>query len=265
MASGPAQAPAASDALPRLAILDTDSGFLLVLENRLQRAGWRYTVLGGAQDPAAFAIEQFDALVVDVRLLGAGRMQWLARLCEAHPGLAILVCTGSSSVAERVTALRLGVADWLSKPCHPDELIARVEATTCSHRRPEIRDLEPLRCGEVEVRPDQFQAFVAGRSLRLTRREYRLLELLARAGGEAVPRELLYESVWRRPMERNDRSVDVFVAKLRGKLRRASPHWRYIHTQVRLGYRLAAEPVDGLSVLGSDAKHPRPTREPLAA
>ena len=78
-------------------------------------------------------------------------------------------------------------------------------------------------------------------SLRLTRREYQLIELLSRAGTEVLPRERIYECLWGYEMARNDRSVDVFVHKLRRKLERASPEWSYIQTHFGIGYRLVAE------------------------
>ena len=132
------------------------------------------------------------------------------------------------------------------------------------------RDLRPLSCGELEIRPDQFQAFVGGRSLGLTRREYGLIELLARADGESLSREQIYETVWGRPMPRSDRSVDVFVHKLRGKLSTASPHFLYVHTEFRFGYRLAPQPVDGALVLAASAialaaEDSAPLQQPLAA
>jgi DNA-binding response OmpR family regulator len=95
--------------------------------------------------------------------------------------------------------------------------------------------------GEVEIRPGQYQAFVHGRSLELTRREFQLIELLCGARGEVLGRESIYESLWGYEMARNDRSVDVFVHKLRRKLKDASPAWRYVHTHPRAGYRLTAE------------------------
>jgi DNA-binding response OmpR family regulator len=230
---------------PRVAILDCDSGFLVVLANRLERLGWKHRVLTARVSTKTLASMQVDALIVDVAILGARRWKWLARLCEQRPDVRVVVCTGSSTVAERVCALRLGADDWLSKPCHPEELIARVEAVTAHRRRPESRDLEPVSIGEVEIRPDQYQAFVRGRSLRLTRREYQLIELLSRADGEVLAREDIYECLWGSEMIRNDRSVDVFVHKLRRKLERASPRWRYVHTHFGIGYRLAGESVDG--------------------
>jgi DNA-binding response OmpR family regulator len=107
---------------------------------------------------------------------------------------------------------------------------------------------KPFSAGEVEIRSDRFQAFVGGRSLELTRREFELIELLAGGEGRVLEREEIYSRLWGYAMVRGDRSVDVFVRKLRQKLEKASPDWRYIHTHFGIGYRFAAEPVNGLTV-----------------
>ncbi|HXM86187.1 MAG TPA: response regulator transcription factor [Solirubrobacteraceae bacterium] len=248
----------------RVAIMDSDSGFLAVLSNRLERLGSEHQMLAFTATPAKIAALELDVLILDLASLGVGRWDWLERLCEAKPSFGVVICTGASTVQERVRALRLGADDWLGKPCHAEELIARVESVAGARRRAEPRNLDPVTIGEVEIRPDLFQAFVAGVSLALTRREFQLIELLAAARGEILERELIYERLWGYEMARNDRSVDVFVHKLRRKLKHASPQWSYIHTQFRVGYRLRAER-DG------DATAPlelRPRREqpvPLAA
>jgi DNA-binding response OmpR family regulator len=245
---------------PRVAILDCDSGFLAVLTNRIERLGWQYRVLSARTTQKTLASLQADVLIVDLSMLGARRWKWLARQCEQRPDVRVIVCSGTSTVAERVCALRLGADDWLAKPCHPEELIARVEAVTSQRHRPEPRDLSPVIVGEVEIRPDLYQAFVHGHSLGLTRREYQLIQLLSRAGSEIQPREVIYECLWGYTMARNDRSVDVFIHKLRRKLERASPEWRYIHTHFGIGYRLGAERVDGAAELELGR-----AREPLVA
>jgi DNA-binding response OmpR family regulator len=225
-------------------VLDRDTGFLVVLAKRLERLEWKHELLAAGATTDAVAAMSLDALIVDLASLGARRWEWLERLCQTPRSFAIIICTGSSTVVERVHALRLGADDWLSKPCHPEELIARAEAVVGHRRRPEPRDIEPVTVGEVEIRRDQYQAFVAGSSLKLTRREFQLIELLACSGTEVMERELIYESLWGCEMARNDRSVDVFVHKLRRKLKRASPQWDYVHTHFRLGYRFAAERVE---------------------
>lgn len=238
----------AETAALEVAILDRDSGFMLVLANRMERLGWKHHVLPARVSAKAIAAVEADVLVVDVAILGAQRWRWLGRLCDQRPDLRVIVCTASSTVAERVCALRLGADDWLGKPCHPEELLARIEAVTAHRCRPQARELDPVTVGEVEIRPDQYQAFVRGVSLHLTRREYQLIELLSRAGGNVLPRERIYECLWGGEMIRNDRSVDVFVHKLRRKLERASPRWSYVHTHFGIGYCLIAKPAERVTV-----------------
>ena len=141
--------------------------------------------------------------------------------------------------------LRLGADDWITKPCHPEEVIARVQSVVRRRRRSASRAVtKPVSAGELEIRSDRFQAFVGDQSIDLTRREFELIELLAAAEGRVLEREDIYSSLWGYTMVRGDRSVDVFVRKLRQKLEKASPKWRYIHTHFGIGYRFAAEPIE---------------------
>ncbi len=100
---------------------------------------------------------------------------------------------------------------------------------------------EKLCAGELEVRPDEFLAVAAGERLELTARELELLTALLRREGRIVSREELHVSVWGAPYRKSDRSVDVYVGKLRQKLEYALPGRRFIHTHFGFGYRLQAE------------------------
>jgi DNA-binding response OmpR family regulator len=228
----------------RIAVLDRDSGFIQVLSKRLDRLGWEHRVLASPVPAEAIVSMRLSALVVDLAILGPQAWTWLERLCDALPELGIVVCTGPSTVAQRVRGLRLGADDWITKPCHPEEVIARVQSVVRRRRRTTGRtEVKPVTAGEVEIRSDRFQAFVAGNSIDLTRREFELIELLAAAEGRVLEREEIYSRLWGYAMVRGDRSVDVFVRKLRQKLEKTSPGWRYIHTHFGIGYRFAAEPV----------------------
>jgi DNA-binding response OmpR family regulator len=241
-----AQTPAPGQAPLRIAVIDTDSGFLQVLTKRLERLGWEHRVLASAVPVDTIVAMRLSAVVVDLAVLGPAAWEYLDRLCTGLPGLGVVVCTGQSTVAQRVRGLRIGADDWLSKPCHPEELIARVEAVVRRRRRAEASASDrPIMAGEIQIRADRFQAFVSDKSIDLTRREFELIELLAAADGRVLEREEIYQRVWGYAMARGDRSVDVFVRKLRQKLERASPEWRYIHTHFGVGYRFAAEPADG--------------------
>lgn len=102
--------------------------------------------------------------------------------------------------------------------------------------------VEILRVGRLEVRPADYLARVDGQPLDLTVRELNLLAALARRRGRIVSREELYDAVWHRPLRAHDRSVDVYVRKLRTKLRAALPGWVFIHTHFGFGYRFEPEP-----------------------
>lgn len=238
-------APSPQGAPLRIAVIDADSGFLQVLTKRLDRLGWEHRVVPGPVPIETVVAMRLGAIVIDLATLGTQAWDYLERLCNAVPGLGVVVCTGQSTVAQRVRGLRMGADDWVTKPCHPEELIARVEAVVRRRRRTEAPAAsKPVQAGEVEVRADQFQAFVDGRSIDLTRREFELIHLLAEAEGRVLEREEIYQRVWGYAMARGDRSVDVFVRKLRQKLEKASPNWRYIHTHFGVGYRFSPERVD---------------------
>jgi DNA-binding response OmpR family regulator len=100
---------------------------------------------------------------------------------------------------------------------------------------------EVLEVGPLQIVPDEHLARAEGRALMLSIRELRLLTELARRADRIVEREELFRLVWGREMRSRDRSVDVYVRKLRVKLEAALPGWRFIHTHFGFGYRLAAE------------------------
>ena len=232
--------PPASESSVRIALIDDDSGFFAVLDRRFDLLGWDRRVLGYAPGPDQLAAQRLHVVIVNPAITG---LDYVERTALALPGLALLVCTGASTLADRVRGLRGGADDWLTKPCHPEELVARVQAVL---RRRRLADLPiedaTVLAGELAIRPDRFQAFVGDRSADLTRKEFELLHLLAQAEGRVLEREEIYQRVWGYTMVRGDRSVDVFVRKVRQKLEPMSPDYNYLHTQFGVGYRFAAEP-----------------------
>jgi DNA-binding response OmpR family regulator len=229
----------------RIAVIDSDSGFVQVLVRRLADQGWEHNVIAGIVPVETLVAMRLDAVVVDLAILGPSAWTYLETVADKLPALGVVVVTGQSSVAQRVRGLRMGADDWMTKPCHPEEVIARVEAVVRRRKASEPSEHIVVAAGELEVRSDQFQAFVDGKSVELTRREFELIQLLASAEGQVLQREDIYQRVWGYAMAHGDRSVDVFVRKLRLKLERSSPDWRYIHTHFGVGYRFAAIPVDG--------------------
>jgi DNA-binding response OmpR family regulator len=107
---------------------------------------------------------------------------------------------------------------------------------------PESADLSGiLYAGELEIRPDEGLVLATGRALTLSVREFELLVAMARRSGAIITREELYGTVWGNALRLGDRSVDVYVSKLRSKLESALPDRRFIHTHPGFGYRFQPE------------------------
>lgn len=126
------------------------------------------------------------------------------------------------------------------------------------HPEPFARtEVAALVIGHLELRPAEFQVLVGGRRAGLTVREFEILLVLARRHDRVVRRAEIYNEVWGGQMPHRDRSVDVFVRKVRGKLAAISPDWTYVHTHFGIGYRFAPEP--GAPHIDDDtSSHPPP-------
>lgn len=238
----------------RLAIIDRDAELVAAVRASATRRGWDSHALRRAIGGRQLAEMRIDALVFDPAMLG-DPWTWVQDLDARLPELVLIVCTAHSTVDERVDALSLGVDDWLVKPADPDELTARVErAVQRVRRRAEAAaevDAEPIFAGEVEIDPVAREVRGGGATAGLTAREFEVFAAIFRGEGTVVARDQIFLRVWGYAMGPSDRSVDVYVGKVRAKLARVSPGYAYIHTHHRVGYRFDPRPL------------PAPTTEPV--
>lgn len=119
---------------------------------------------------------------------------------------------------------------------------------------------ESLVAGELEVRPGQGLVLVAGEAVAFSVREFHLLVALLRHRGSIVSRPDLYAQAWGGSLRRGDRSIDVYVHKVRAKLEDALPDWRFIHTHVGFGYRLQPEASHAFHIAETSRQHPAGSR-----
>jgi DNA-binding response OmpR family regulator len=197
----------------------------------------------GDQGLARLRFERPDVVVLDLML--PGRDGWSVIESARAEGIAtpILVVSARGTEHDRVHALEIGADDYLVKPFSMGELVARVKAASRrATRRDDSPRGEPIEIEELRIDPREVQAFVDGESAELTPTEFRLLYQLALDRGRVVTRDELLQKLWGRRETHRDRTVDVFVRRLRDKVdRRASRH-TFIQTRYGVGYRLEAEP-----------------------
>jgi DNA-binding response OmpR family regulator len=196
-------------------------------------------VARGETGLARLRYEQPDVVVLDLMLPGLDGWKLIETARAEGIGTPIIVVSARGTEHERIHALELGADDYLVKPFSMQELVARVSAAA----RRGVRGAEPVRGDPIEVAelridPREVQAFVDGRSAELTPTEFRLLYALALERGRVLTRDELMQKIWGRRQRHRDRTVDVFVRKLRAKIDRRAPVHDFIHTRHGVGYKL---------------------------
>jgi DNA-binding response OmpR family regulator len=200
-------------------------------------------VTKGEQGLARLRYERPDVCVLDLMLPQKDGWSVIESARSDGIGTPIVVVSARGTEHDRVHALEIGADDYLVKPFAMKEFVARVRAAARRGVRAQLEDRgEPIVVEELAIDPRDVQAYVDGESADLTPTEFRLLHALALERGRVVTREELMQRIWGRRHRYRDRTVDVFVRKLRNKIdRRASRH-DFIHTRFGVGYKLEAVP-----------------------
>src|SRR5436190_22872606 len=196
----------------------------------------------GDQGLAAMRYEAPDVVVLDLMLPERDGWSVIEAARSEGIGTPIVVVSARGTEHDRVHALDLGADDYLVKPFSMKELVARVRAASRrATRREETPRGEPISIEELRIDPREVQAFVDGQSAELTPTEFRLLYQLALERGRVVTRDELLQKIWGRREAHRDRTVDVFVRRLRDKIDCRATRHTFIQTRYGVGYRL--EPV----------------------
>jgi DNA-binding response OmpR family regulator len=181
--------------------------------------------------------------IVDLMLPGTDGWRLIESAREEGIGTPIVVVSARGTEHDRVHALEIGADDFLVKPFSMKELVARVQATARRGTRPEQEQRgEAIEIEELRIDPREVQAYVSGESAGLTPTEFRLLYTLALEAGRVVTRDELLQRIWGRRETHRDRTVDVFVRKLREKIDKRSTDHTFIQTRYGVGYKLEAQP-----------------------
>lgn len=219
----------------RVLVVEDEPTIAAQLSEALATAGYAVDIAGNGVDGhhlGSDPTQPFDAVVLD---LGLPQMDGLTVLRKWRSGacnMPVLILTARDNWHEKVAGIDAGADDYLTKPFHMEELLARVRALirrTGGHARAEIA------CGDIVLDTLHSRVTVGGQALTLTSHEYRVLNYMMHHIGEIVPRSDLIEHIYAQDYDRDSNTIEVFVARLRKKLPEG-----VIHTVRGLGYRLAA-------------------------
>ena len=228
--------------MPRVLIVEDDEVIALGMARHLEAGGFdAVTVAKGEQGLARLRYEKPDVCVLDLMLPGHDGWSVIETARAEGIGTPIVVVSARGTEHDRVHALEIGADDYLVKPFSMKELVARVRAA--ARRGVRVQETlrgEPIEIEELRIDPREVQAYVAGESADLTPTEFRLLYALALERGRVVTRDELLQKLWGRRQAHRDRTVDVFVKKLREKIDRAAPAHTFIQTRYGVGYKLEA-------------------------
>ncbi|MFJ4476764.1 response regulator transcription factor [Streptomyces xanthochromogenes] len=220
-------------------VVDDDDAVRRSLDRGLRLDGFRVrTADSGRAALAVIEQEAPDVLVLDVSMPGMSGIEVCRTLRAAGHDLPVLMLSALDETADRIAGLQAGGDDYLVKPFALQELVLRLHALL--RRRPPARHDVVRACGLV-IDPAARTAHLDGRPLDLTRREYTLLEVLARNAGLVLSRDQLLERVWGYDFDVRTDAVDTFVSYLRRKLE-ADGAPRLVHTVRGVGFVLRERP-----------------------
>ena len=233
--------------MAKVLIVEDDRVIAEGMARHLSTAGFDPVVVGkGEQGLARLRFERPDVVVLDLML--PERDGWSVIEAARSEGIVtpIVVVSARGTEHDRVHALEIGADDYLVKPFSMKELVARVRAATRrANRRDDAPRGEAIDIEELRIDPREVQAFDDGESAQLTPTEFRLLYQLALERGRVVTRDELLQKIWGRRETHRDRTVDVFVRRLRDKIDRRATRHTFIQTRYGVGYRLEPADKDG--------------------
>ncbi len=224
----------------KILIVEDDEVIARGMADHLRAAGFDPIAVGaGEVGLARLRYENPDVCVLDLMLPGVDGWRLIETARSEGIGTPILVVSARGTEHDRVHALEIGADDYLVKPFSMKELVARVKAAV----RRGVRAQDPPRGDAIEIEelridPREVQAFVAGSSADLTPTEFKLLYTLALEQGRVVTRDELLQRIWGRRQTHRDRTVDVFVRRLRDKIDKRAPRHTFIQTRYGVGYKL---------------------------
>ncbi len=193
------------------------------------------TIPDGIMALYAFQEEKFDLLVLDVMMPGMNGIEICRQLRESNKEVPILMLTALGSIEDKVLGLNSGADDYLLKPFHFKELLARIEALLRRNRRETSAPTHQLSFEDVVLDTYSKTVSRAGKDIPLTAKEFTLLELFLKNPNRLLSRQYIAENAWDISFDTGTNVIDVYVNFLRNKIEKGFDR-KLIHTKIGMGY-----------------------------
>ncbi len=220
----------------RVLLIEDDSAMARSIELMLRSEGFNvYTTDLGEEGIDLGKLYDYDIIVLDLQLPDMSGFDVLKHLRVAKVQTPVLILSGNAIVEAKVKALGFGADDYMTKPFHKDELVARIQAVV---RRSKGHSQSVITTGKLIVNLDAKTVEVDGSRVHLTGKEYQMLELLSLRKGTTLTKEMFLNHLYGGMDEPELKIIDVFICKLRKKLATATNGDNYIETVWGRGYVL---------------------------
>ena len=226
----------------RVLLIEDDSSTAQSIELMLKSEGFNiYTTDLGEEGVDLGKLYDYDIILLDLNLPDMPGYDVLKTLRVAKIGTPVMVLSGTADVDAKVRGLGYGADDYMTKPFHKDELVARINAIV---RRSKGHSQSVIKTGDITVNLDAKTTEVSGQRVHLTGKEYQMLELLSLRKGTTLTKEMFLNHLYGGMDEPELKIIDVFICKLRKKLAAATNGQHYIETVWGRGYVLR-DPEEG--------------------
>ncbi len=222
----------------KILIIEDDQDILLILKEQLELDGF---VVFGAETAAEglkiLTEKDPDLIILDLNLPDKDGLKVCQEIRE-QSDIPILMLTARDSISDKIRGFEYGADDYITKPFEYLEVVARIRACLRRARSPALTKREVLEFGPLRIDERKREVYLHGRPVKLTRKEFDLLKVLASHPGEVLSREFLRQELWpRKEIYPWSRALDVHIQRLRQKIEPDPENPRYIITHPGVGYR----------------------------
>lgn len=224
----------------RILVVEDEKKIAAAIKRGLELKGYAVDMVHDSDTGLSYALDpDYDAVILDRMLPGSlDGVEICARMRQEDVHTPVLILTARGTIGDRVEGLNSGADDYLVKPFSFDELIARVKALL---RRPPVSVGSTLKAGDLEMDTAAYEVRRAGKPIKLSQKEYSLLEYLLHHKGQVVTKDMIINHIWDENAYILPNTVEVYIGYLRGKIDRPFPNSKpLLHTLRGFGYKLGA-------------------------